>query len=279
MSYQTILVHVDASRHAEARIALAVRLAAVHGAHLVGAAMTGVSRFIFHGANVDVARTGLAGQLDVLTGQANAALARFETLAGAVHGLSFERRLVDDDAAGGLALQARYTDLVVLSQFDAGDPVARIDPDLQAYVMLNSAGPVLMVPAIGAPADAGSHVLVAWDESLQARRAVAHAVPLLRRAATVTLAVFNPEVAGRLAGTDIALYLARHGVNVVVRREQHREGGAADVGGALLSLASDVGANLLVMGGYGHTRLREVLLGGVTQTVLKSMTIPVLMSH
>ena len=275
MSYQTILVHVDASRHAEARIALAVRLAAVHGAHLVGAAMTGVSRFIFHGANVDVARTVLAGQLDVLTGQANAALARFETLAGAVHGLSFERRLVDDDAAGGLALQARYTDLVVLSQFDAGDPVARIDPDLQAYVMLNSAGPVLMVPAIGAPADAGSHVLVAWDESLQASRAVASAVPLLQRAAKVTLAVFNPEAQGHSAGADIALYLARHGVDVVVRRKDSE----TDVGSALLSLASDVGANLLVMGGYGHTRFREVLLGGVTQTVLKSMTVPALMSH
>jgi len=279
MSYKTILVHVDASRHADARIALAVHLAAVHGAHLVGAAMTGVSRFIFHGANVDVARTVLGCQLDVLAGQANTALARFEALAGAVSGLSFERRLVDDDAAGGLALQARYADLVVLSQFDAGDPVARIDPDLQAYVMLNSAGPVLMVPTIGAAADAGSHVLVAWDESLQARRAVANAVPLLRRAATVTLAVFHPAVAGRLAGADIALYLARHGVNVVVRREHNGAGGAADVGSALLSLASDVGADLLVMGSYGHTRLREVLLGGVTQTVLESMTIPVLMSH
>ena len=275
MSYKTILVHVDASRHAEARIALAVRLAAAHGAHLVGAAMTGVSRFIFHGANVDVARTVLASQLDVLVGQANAALARFEALAGAVDGLSFERRLVDDDAAGGLALQARYADLVVLSQFDPADPLARTDPDLPAYVMLNSAGPVLMVPTIGAPADAGSHVLVAWDDSLQASRAVANAMPLLRRAANVTLAVFNPEAEGRLAGADIALHLARHGVNVVVRRED----GAADVGSALLSLAADVGADLLVMGGYGHTRLREVLLGGVTQTVLKSMTIPVLMSH
>jgi nucleotide-binding universal stress UspA family protein len=278
MSYKTILVHVDGSRHAEGRIALAARLAAAHGAHLVGAAMTGVSRFIFHGANVDVARTVLAGQLDVLLGQANDALARFEVIADAFDGLSFERRLVDDDAAGGLALQARYADLVVLSQFDPDDPVARIDPGLPAYVMLNSAGPVLMVPVVKAPASAGSHVLVAWDESLQASRAVANAVPLLRRAANVTLAVFNPEPEGRLAGADIALYLARHGVNgvnVVVKREE----GGGDVGSALLSLALDVGADLLVMGGYGHTRFREVLLGGVTQTVLKTMTVPVLMSH
>jgi len=275
MSYKTILVHVDGSHHAEARIALAVRLAAAHGAHLVGAAMTGLSRFIFHGANVDVARTVLAGQFDVLVGKANTALERFEALAGVVNGLAFEPRLVEDDAAGGLAVQARYADLVVLSQFDPADPVARIDPDLAAYVMLNSAGPVLMVPTIGAPADAGSHVLVAWDESLQASRAVASAVPLLQRAAKVTLAVFNPGAQRHSAGTDIALYLARHGVDVVVRREDSE----TDVGSALLSLASDVGANLLVMGGFGHTRFREVLLGGVTQTVLKSMTVPALMSH
>ncbi|MDB5917027.1 MAG: Universal stress protein [Massilia sp.] len=279
MSYKTILVHVDGSRHAEARIALAVRLAADHGAHLVGAAMTGVSRFIFQGANVDVARTVLAGQLDVLVGQANDALARFEAIAGTVDGLSFEPRLVDDDAGDGLALQARYADLVVLSQFDPDDPVARVDPDLPAYVMLNSAGPVLMVPVIKAPAAAGSHVLVAWDESLQASRAVANALPLLRHAASVTVALFNPDAPGRLAGADIALYLARHGVNVVVRREDNEKGSGADVGSALLSLGPDVGADLLVMGGYGHTRFREVLLGGVTQTVLKTMTIPVLMSH
>jgi nucleotide-binding universal stress UspA family protein len=275
MSYKTILVHVDGSRHAGARIALAVQLAAAHGAHLVGAAMTGVSRFIFHGANVDVARTVLAGQLDVLVGKANDALDRFEEIAGAVGGLSFERRLVEDDAAGGLALQARYADLVVLSQFDPDDPVARTDPGLPAYVMLNSAGPVLMVPIIKSPAGVGSHILVAWDESLQARRALANALPLLRRAAKVTLAVFNPEVEGRVAGADIAVYLARHGVNVVVRREESEHG----IGDALLSLALDVGADLLVMGGYGHTRFHEVLLGGVTQTVLKSMTVPVLMSH
>ena len=275
MAYKTILVHVDRSPHAEARIALAARVAAAQGAHLIGAAMTGISRFIYHGATVDMARTVLAAQLDVLTNKANDALARFEVLAAAVDGLSFERRLIDDDAAGGLALQARYADLVVVSQFDEDDPIARIDPDLPAYVMLNSAHPVLMVPYAGASATVGNHALVAWDETLQASRAVSNALPLLRRAGKVTLAVFNAGEQPRPAGADIALYLARHGVNVEVRRGESAEG----VGAALLSLAADIGADLLVMGGYGHTRFREVLLGGVTQTILKSMTIPVLMSH
>lgn len=275
MTYKTILVHVDRSPHAEARIALAVRIAAAQGAHLIGAAMTGISRFVYHGATVDIARSVLAVQLEVLTNKANDALARFEELAAAVEGLSFEPRLVDDDAAGGLALQARYADLVVLSQFDAEDPIARVDPDLPAYVMLNSAHPVLMLPYAGALATVGTHALVAWDETLQASRAVSNALPLLRRADKVTLAVFNTGEQPRPAGADIALYLARHGVNVEVRREEN----ANDVGSALLSLAADIGADLLVMGGYGHTRFREVLLGGVTQTILKSMTIPVLMSH
>jgi nucleotide-binding universal stress UspA family protein len=275
MAYKTVLVHVDQSQHAEARIRLAARIAAAQGAHLIGAAMTGISRFIYHGATVDIARTVLAAQLDVLVNKANDALARFEVLAAAVDGLSFERRLVDDDAAGGLALQARYADLAVVSQFDPDDPVARIDPDLPAYVMLNSAHPVLMVPYIGAPAAVGTHALVAWDESLQASRAVSNAVPLLRRAGKVTLAVFNTGEQPRLAGADIALYLARHGVNVEVRHEESMVG----IGSALLSLAANIGADLLVMGGYGHTRFREVLLGGVSETMLRSMTIPVLMSH
>jgi nucleotide-binding universal stress UspA family protein len=276
MSYKTVLVHVDHSVHAPARIAIAAQIAADHGAHLIGAAMTGISRFIYHGAPVDLARTVLAAQFDVLVDKANEALARFEATAAAFPGLSFERRLVDDDAAGALVQQARYADLVVLGQVDRDDPVARTDPDLPAYVLLNSACALLVVPHANAAATFGEHALVAWDESLQASRAVAGAVPLLRRARKTTLAVFNDaDKAPRLAGADIALYLARHGINVEVRSGDT----GLDVGDALLSLAADLGADLMVMGGYGHTRFREVLLGGVTQTVLAGMTIPVLMSH
>jgi nucleotide-binding universal stress UspA family protein len=275
MSYKTIVVHVDQSRHAEGRIRVAAALAVRQRAHLVGAAMTGISRLIYHGANVDIARTALAPQLDQLMVHANDALDRFEAIAGAVDGLSFERRLVDDDAAGGLAMQARYADAIVVSQFDPDDPVARADPQLPAFVMLNSAGPVLIVPVAGVPATAGDEVLAGWDESIPARRAIGNALPVLRCARKVSLAVFNTGELPRLAGADIALFLARHGVNVEVLRAE-TEGG---IGGALLSLATDRGADLLVMGGYGHTRFREVLLGGPTEAILASMTIPVLMSH
>ena len=114
---------------------------------------------------------------------------------------------------------------------------------------------------------------------MEATRAVTNALPLLTRARHVTLVVFNVSrfngAHGQEPGADIALYLARHGVKVSVS-SQFTE---LDIGNALLSLAADKGADLLVMGSYGHTRFREVLLGGVTQTILKTMTLPVLMSH
>ena len=102
-------------------------------------------------------------------------------------------------------------------------------------------------------------------------------VPVQQRAQIVDVAVINPrsQAHGAEPGADIALYLARHGIRVQV--VQHHTG--QEVGAALLALANEVNADLIVMGGYGHTRFREILLGGVTRTVLDAMTVPVLMSH
>jgi nucleotide-binding universal stress UspA family protein len=275
MSYKTILVHVDQSPRAPARIELAARLAAEHGGHLVGVAMTGISRYIFYGSTVDIARSVIEPQLKLLTDKAHAALAQFDAIAAGVAGVSFETRLVDDDDAPGLASQARYADLAVVSQSDPNAPAVRVAPDLPPYVMLHSACPVLVVPFAGAPATCGAYPLVAWDESVQASRAVANAVPLLQRARRVALVVFNGRAGPRPAGADIALFLARHGVNVeVLRRETEVE-----IAHALLALAREIDADVLVMGAYGHARFREVVLGGATQTMLTSMTMPVMMSH
>lgn len=278
MSYQTILVHVDQSRHAEQRIRTAAQLALAHNAHLIGAAMTGISRLVYQDSSVDLARTVLALHMDALYQQANAALDRFEAIAGALGVAGVERRLVDDDPEGGLALQARYADLVVVSQVDRNDAAERINPDLPEYVMLSSARPVLMVPYAGQFAQLGANVLVAWDASIEATRAVSNALPILKRARKVSVAVFNPDpygAHGEQPGADIALFLARHGVRVEVAPQRTD----IDIGNALLSLAADNQSDLIVMGGYGHTRFRELLLGGVTATVLRTMTVPVLMSH
>ena len=125
----------------------------------------------------------------------------------------------------------------------------------------------------------GEHVVVAWDASREAGRALIDALPLLRRARQVTVMVIDAEKNrrhGAEPGADIGLFLARHGVKVQVLRES---ASPMDIGNFLLSRLADLDADLLVMGAYGHTRLREIVTGGVTRTLLESMTLPVLMSH
>jgi nucleotide-binding universal stress UspA family protein len=276
MSYKTILVHVDHSRHAAQRIKVAARLAVAENAHLVGAAMIGISRYVYTESGIDLAATFIAAQVDALTERAEAALAVFDDIAARTGVLSFERRLVNDDPAGGMAQQGRYADLVVLSQTDHDDPAAQVISDVPEYVMLNAGRPVLIVPYAGDFDEISGHALVAWDESIEATHAVANALPLLKRMRKVTVAIFNPgEPEGRDPGADIALYLARHGLACEVACQQSQ----IAVGDSLLSMAADMGSELVVMGGYGHTRFRELLLGGVTATMLKTMTAPVLMSH
>ncbi len=122
--------------------------------------------------------------------------------------------------------------------------------------------------------------MVAWDASREAARAVSDALPILERASSVAVVSVNPRSRdfghGDVPGADIALHLARHGVKVDVQRIETRD---LDVGNALLSHVASESADLLVMGGYGHSRLREMVLGGATRTILGEMTVPVLMSH
>jgi nucleotide-binding universal stress UspA family protein len=278
MSYKTILVHVDHSIHAHDRITAAAQLAQANEAHLIGTAFTGISRFAYHGTEGGgvIPELDIAAELATIKARNIRALATFDAIAAAVGVLSYEGRLVDDDPAGGLALQARYADLVVLSQTDRDDPAARVVSDIPEYVMLNGGRPVLIIPYAGSFPTFGSNALVAWDASIEATHAIFNALPALKLARKVTVAVLNPDLAdGREPGSDIALYLARHGLpcDVIARRR------SINIGDDLLSLAAELQSDLIVMGGYGHTRFRELLLGGVTATMLKCMTAPVLMSH
>jgi nucleotide-binding universal stress UspA family protein len=277
MSYKTILVHADLSLHAGARIRLAAAIARAQEAHLVGAAMTGISRFVYSDSGIDLERSVVAGYVDALHEYARQALEQFEAIAREAGVRSFEPRLVGDDPEGGLVLLSRFADLVVLSQTDPGHQVPGVVRDLPEYVMLNVARPVLIVPYAGQYERFDGKALVAWDASLEASRALGNALPLLRHASSVTVAQFN---AGNDAGVaaesaDLVAWLGRHGIGAQVLQQRT----AIDEGNALLSLAADRQAGLIVMGGYGHTRFRELLLGGVTKTVLECMTAPVLMSH
>lgn len=279
MSYKTILVHVDQSKRSVERIRIAANMALTENAHLIGTAMTGISRFVYGGEVIDSKDPGLVTHLDLLRNHANSALDQFESLAKEMGVLSYEKRLVNDEAGAGMCLQARYCDLVVIGQTDMDEPLASVMPDFPEYVLMNCGRPLLIVPSAGHFLNIGTNILVAWSASMEATHAVTAALPILKRANNVKIAVINPaaepDAHGADPGTDIALYLARHDVKVEVVQKTTEN----DAGNALLSVVQDLSSDLLVMGAYGHSRFREIILGGATRTMLESMTVPVLMAH
>ena len=288
MTYKTVLLHIDDSASRGARIDAAASIAQACGGHLTGVALTGVSRLLYQNQPDLDADPNLALHLNFLRERAARALDGFEQQVRAAGVASFEQRVVDDEAAGGMSLLARYADLVVISQYNANDKSPSVMRDFPAYVLLHSGRPVLIVPyapplPLLAPPAAARNVLISWNASKEASRAVSAALPLLQRAGQVHVAIFDAQAHvaehGEQPGAELLQYLARHGVDA---RVHLLDGGGVrrgDIGEALLSQAADLSADLLVMGAYGHSRLRETILGGVTRTILQSMTIPVLMAH
>jgi len=280
MSYKTILVSAELSQHAQQIAACATRIAIAEQAHLVGLASTGINPLLYQcnaaAPGVPLRPEDIVGPL---TEAARQALAQFTATATRLGAPSCEERITDDGMLDSLVLQSRYCDLVIVGQADSGQQPSPAHDILPQQLILHCPRPVLVIPSAGQFEQIGERPLLAWDGSMAASRAIQAALPLLQRAALATLAVFNPAQVygahGELPGADLAGYLARHGIKVdVVVRETNGE-----VGDALLSLAAEVGADLLVMGCYGHTRFRELLLGGATRSILKSMTLPVLMTR
>lgn len=179
----------------------------------------------------------------------------------------------------GFARQALFADLLVLGQRDPADEdAAAVPADFVESVLLASGRPGLVVPHIGASAPIGRTVAIAWKETPEAARAVTAALPLLQRAHRVHVMSWGEEKRPEVGGSALDLdgYLGAHGVSFTWDRS------GADpqqVGELLLSRAFDYGADLLVMGCYGHSRAREWIMGGATRTILESMTLPVLMMH
>ncbi len=278
MNYKTILVHAGSDDAAAHRIRMASALARTMGAHLIGSAPSGISRFI-PPATFAAGGPAVAAHCDALRRGAAEALARFEHIAAAEGVDSFESRTVDDEIDAALALQARYCDLVVAGQSGPGAGTPPASPALPEYLLLTSGRPVLVVPTAGSLYATSENAIVAWDGSVEAARAVAGALPLLRGAGAATVLGFGDEAAhagsGIHACEQLATWLRRHGVAAHATSRALGD----DIGEALLSAAADLGAGLLVMGAYGHARFRELMLGGVTATILRSMTLPVLLAH
>jgi nucleotide-binding universal stress UspA family protein len=209
---------------------------------------------------------------------AKAAIDKFNKLTKR-ESLSSETRLLNASMAGGADLFgriARRFDLSIVGQAEP-DTVAPSDLVIEA-AMFESGRPVVVVPYIQKSGLKLDHVMACWDGSKAAARAIADAMPFLERAKKVELVVVTGEAgkSDELPGVDFGQHLARHNVNVDVKRIAR---GSVDVRDVILSYAADSGTDFLVMGGYGHSRLREFILGGVTRGILSSMTVPVLMSH
>lgn len=280
MTYRSLLVLLDQNFSCEERTRTAIRLAKDLDCHLVGLAPTGV---------VDVpmpieTTTGLAefaaNVQEVLRGEAQRAARDFRAECREAGIQSFEAVVDESDKALSLVRHAHCSDLTVLTQADPSAREHRPAQLLVEKVVLASARPTLILPHAGRFEAVGTCVMVAWDDSREAARALSDALPLLRLAKRVQIESWNEK-----SGDDdktlrrrldaLHGWLAWQGVSADVRVEL-TDGHIAD---AMLSRAADLDADLIVMGAYGHARWVERLLGGATQGLLASMTVPVLMSH
>jgi nucleotide-binding universal stress UspA family protein len=278
MTYKTILVHCDASRTVDSRLAAAADVAQRFEARLVGLHAREpfeVASFVDGGMPIGTLLDAFKAGCDAAEKTAQTAYAR------ATKGRNFpsEWRVTEAFSDDALMVNGRYADLLVVGQADPDDPAgARNDlPEAMAFA---TGRPILVVPQIGALSAVGKTVLLCWNASRESARAAADALPFLRAADRVIVLIVDPEISadghGQEPGADVALWLARHGVTVTVQRDVASDAGIGEI---ILSRAADFGADLIVMGIYGHSRLREMVLGGVSRTLLSSMTVPVLMSH
>jgi len=210
--------------------------------------------------------------------KAREAIARFEKIAKRT-GISAETRTISASIAGAadqIGRIGRRFDLVVVGQPERKKSLP--DEVVDEGVLFESGRPVILVPFIQKGGMKLGRVMVCWDGSRAAARAVADAMPFLQKAKQVEIVIISDKESKKdeIPGADLGQHLARHGLKVDVKRIISPD---VDVPSTILSHAADSSADMIVMGGYGHSRLREFVLGGATRGLLESMTVPVLMSH
>jgi nucleotide-binding universal stress UspA family protein len=272
VTYKTILVHLDENPRRADRLRVGFELAERFDAHVVGLFAIGaayIPSFAMAEAGPLVREIERRSRREAAAAAENE-LRRLERRAG-----KSERCLSSQEVTPALYLNARYADLVIMSQ---PEPEQRLERATVEDVILSCGRPVLLLPYAGRFQGEFKRVMVAWNASREAARALTDALPLLQAAQSVEVVAFEPEDAdhGEVPSADIALYLARHGVKASAARQSAK---SLDVGSQILSRAADANAELIVMGAYGHSRLRETVLGGATRSLLDSMTVPVLMAH
>ncbi len=280
MSYKTIVVHLNNEPRVQRLIGAAVKLAVADNAHMTGLFVVphvAVRSPIFPRISGAIVQRGL----DTYRQSGQRIHAAFED---AAKGMAIvpEWRLYEashDGYAEAVLDHARAADIVVVAQKESDWDYADMF-DIPDVIAMESGRPTLIVPQLGELSTMGDRVLVAWNGSRESARAVFDALPLLRRAKEVRILTVaeaaKPGQTSSLAGTEIAASLARHNVRCVV---DHVEPSRGDAGELLLEHARSRGCDLIVMGCYGRSRFRELVLGGATRHVLHNTSVPVLLSH
>jgi nucleotide-binding universal stress UspA family protein len=272
-----IVVNLTGAAPQEFAADYAISLAQLFGAHIAGIGF--IYEPVIPGSVMGGIPTDLIeAQREENTKTAKAATSRFEAAATRA-GVSSEVRILDASVAGAADLFgriARRFDLAVVGQ--ARPKEGASEELLIEGALFESGRPVVVVPYVQTRPVTLERALVCWDGSRPATRAIADALPFLRRAKAIDIVAVSGErgKGSELVGTNMARHLARHGLKVELKRVS---AGNADVPSAIRAQIAETGADFMVMGGYGHSRLREFILGGVTRTILTSSAIPVLMSH
>ncbi len=255
----------------------AISIGAVFGAHVAGIGF--IYEPVIPGSMLGGIPTDLIEvQREENSKAAKEAIARFEAAAKAAN-LSAETRMVDASVAGAADLFgriARRFDVAVVGQ--ARREQGASEELLIEGALFGSGRPVIIVPYVQKQGLKLDRIIICWDGSRPAARAIADAMPFLERAKAIEIVVVTGErdKSGEITGKNMRRHLGRHGITVEIK---HITGAGSDVPNTILSHAADSGTDFMVLGGYGHSRLREFILGGVTRSIMRSMTVPVLMSH
>ncbi|TAM04423.1 MAG: universal stress protein [Paraburkholderia sp.] len=279
MSFKTVMVHLDTSARANTRLTLALKLARRFGAHLDGlfAAFEPPVREFY-------VLSGHADYYDIYRRERTERRAAIERL---FHAELTRARVdgtltaTDGDAVTAVMQRSRTADLTILGQSNPDDAESYVGEHFTETVLMGAGGPVLLMPYTGSFESVGQRVLVAWNGSREAARAVHDAMPFIAQAEHVAIAADAATLTvapSQASSADLAAMLARQrGTDVDVIRVERAP--SWSTGDALLSYAADGEYDLLVMGAYGHARIQELVLGGATRSILAMMTRPVLMSH
>ncbi len=280
MQYKNILVYLDQGASNAERVNTAIAIAKAHGAQLTGVAVNATPT-----KNL-MTKIGI-GNGEALIEQARvdaqATMERFTQMAEAQE-IPFDTRLIEcseSRAPEQLARMARIFDISIMRQANPDKPHANFIRDLSEEVMFSSGRPVFFMPYIGAHKIPCKKGLIAWDGSKAATRAIHDALPLLESMEQVIILVVDADKIEHYSdsskpGDALSAHLTAHGIKNKVSRIPS---GGASTSTVVLNELSNTGADILIMGGYGTPKLREVILGGVTRTLFECMTVPVVMSH